>query len=43
MFLKVYAQGADPVEMRLFLHEGDRILSETWAYQYHPEAPGTLL
>ena len=43
VFLKVYAQGADPVEMQLFLHEGDRMLSETWAYQYHPEAPGTLL
>jgi glucans biosynthesis protein len=28
--------GADPVEMRLFLRAGDKILSETWAYQYHP-------
>lgn len=28
--------GSDPVEMRLFLRAGDKILSETWAYQYHP-------
>jgi glucans biosynthesis protein len=28
--------GSDPVEMRLFLRSGDKILSETWAYQYHP-------
>ena len=28
--------GAEPVEMRLFLRNGERTLSETWAYQYHP-------
>jgi glucans biosynthesis protein len=26
----------DPVEMRLFLKNGDQPLSETWLYQYHP-------
>ncbi len=28
--------GSDPVEMRLFLRAGDKILSESWLYQYHP-------
>jgi periplasmic glucans biosynthesis protein len=28
--------GSDPVEMRLFLRAGEKILSETWLYQYHP-------
>ncbi|MET0604940.1 MAG: glucan biosynthesis protein D [Beijerinckiaceae bacterium] len=28
--------GHDPVEMRLFLRLGDRILTESWLYQYHP-------
>jgi len=28
--------GAEPVEMRLFLRSGGKILSETWMYQYHP-------
>ena len=28
--------GADPVEMRCFLKNGDELLSETWAFQYHP-------
>jgi glucans biosynthesis protein len=28
--------GTEPVEMRLFLRSGEKILSETWAYQYHP-------
>ena len=28
--------GVDPVEMRLFLRAGKKILSETWLYQYHP-------
>ncbi|SFK01221.1 glucan biosynthesis protein [Methylocapsa palsarum] len=27
--------GPEPVEMRLFLRSGDKILSETWSYQYH--------
>ncbi len=29
-------EGADPVEMRLYLKNGDDTLSETWSYQYHP-------
>jgi glucans biosynthesis protein len=29
-------EGVEPVEMRLFLRQGDRILSETWMFQYHP-------
>jgi glucans biosynthesis protein len=28
--------GGDPVEMRAFLKIGDRVLTETWLYQYHP-------
>ncbi len=28
--------GVEPVEMRLFLRAGEKILSETWLYQYHP-------
>jgi glucans biosynthesis protein len=28
--------GVEPVEMRLFLRTGEKILSETWLYQYHP-------
>jgi periplasmic glucans biosynthesis protein len=28
--------GAEPVELRLYLRNGDNALSETWAYQYHP-------
>jgi glucans biosynthesis protein len=28
--------GAEPVEMRLFLRTGGQVLSETWLYQYHP-------
>ena len=29
-------QGPEPVEMRLFLKNGDETLSENWLYQYHP-------
>ncbi len=29
-------EGAQPVEMRLFLKNGEEILTETWLYQYHP-------
>jgi glucans biosynthesis protein len=32
------APTADPVELRLFLKAGDRTLTETWLYQYHPPA-----
>jgi len=28
--------GPDPVEMRLYLRAGEKTLSETWLYQYHP-------
>ena len=28
--------GEEPVELRLFLKAGDQVLTETWAYQYHP-------
>ena len=28
--------GTDPVEMRCVLKSGDEVLSETWAFQYHP-------
>jgi periplasmic glucans biosynthesis protein len=29
-------EGQEPVEMRLFLKAADKILSETWLFQYHP-------
>ena len=29
-------EGAEPVEMRLYLKNGDDFLSESWLYQYHP-------
>ena len=29
-------EGTEPVEMRLYLRNGDQVLSETWLYQYHP-------
>ncbi len=28
--------GDEPVEMRLFLKNGDEVLTENWLYQYHP-------
>ena len=28
--------GTEPVELRCFLKSGDRVLSETWLYQYNP-------
>ncbi|MBK1665457.1 glucan biosynthesis protein D [Rhodospirillum rubrum] len=28
--------GSEPVELRLFLRNGDKTLSESWVYQYHP-------
>lgn len=30
--------GPEPVELRLFLRNGDQVLSETWLYQYHPRS-----
>lgn len=32
------ADGTKPVELRLFLRNGEEILTETWLYQYHPAA-----
>lgn len=29
-------QGSAPVDMRLFLRNGDQTLTETWLYQFHP-------
>ena len=29
-------EGSEPVELRCYLRLGDKTLSETWAYQYHP-------
>jgi periplasmic glucans biosynthesis protein len=33
--------GPDPVELRLYLRLGNRTLTETWLYQYHPIDFGT--
>ena len=30
------ADGTDPIELRMFLKSGDKTLSETWSFQYHP-------
>ena len=30
------AEGGEPVELRCFLKAGEEVLSETWAFQYHP-------
>jgi glucans biosynthesis protein len=30
------AEGADPVEMRLFLRVEGKVVSESWLFQYHP-------
>ena len=38
VLFRVFADGDEPVEMRLFLKTGTETLSETWAYQYHPNA-----
>ncbi len=29
-------EGAEPVEIRAFLKLGDKVLTETWLFQYHP-------
>lgn len=36
----VHAQGSEPVDMRAFLRLKERALSETWMFQWFPEAPG---
>jgi glucans biosynthesis protein len=33
-------EGRDPVEMRCYLRVDDRVLTETWLYQYHPIPAG---
>ena len=33
----IAAKGEPPVELRLFLAEGDRTLSETWLFQHFPD------
>jgi glucans biosynthesis protein len=32
------ADGPEPVELRCYLKLGDKVLTETWLYQYHPQA-----
>jgi glucans biosynthesis protein len=34
-------EGAEPVELRLYLKAGERALSETWLYQFEPNAPNS--
>ena len=31
--------GEEPVDLRLYLHRGDEVLTETWLYQFHPSEP----
>lgn len=38
VFFKVFAEGDEPVEMRLFLKQATETLSETWCFQYFPSA-----
>ena len=35
-FFDLDAEGQEPVELRLYLKNGDKTLSETWMYQYLP-------
>ncbi len=35
-FFDVYADGAEPVDLRCYLRLGDTTLTETWLYQYTP-------
>lgn len=35
-------EGTEPVEIRLFLKNGNDTLSETWLYQYHPFKTGHI-
>ncbi|WP_294641638.1 glucan biosynthesis protein, partial [uncultured Aureimonas sp.] len=34
------AEGNDPVELRLYMRQGDKVLTETWAYQFLPASMG---
>lgn len=35
-YFDLQVEGPEPVELRCFLKFGDNVLTETWAYQYHP-------
>ncbi|MEZ5934268.1 MAG: glucan biosynthesis protein D [Alphaproteobacteria bacterium] len=35
-FFDLKVEGNDPVNLRLYLQLGDKTLTETWLYQYHP-------
>jgi len=35
-FFDLKVDGNDPVNLRLYLQLGDKTLTETWLYQYHP-------
>ena len=35
-FFDLTVEGNDPVNLRLYLQLGDKTLTETWLYQYHP-------
>ena len=35
-FFDLEVDGNDPVNLRLYLQLGDKTLTETWLYQYHP-------
>lgn len=37
-FFDLEAIGSEPVDLRAYLKRGDRALTETWIYQYFPEA-----
>lgn len=35
-FFDLHVEGKEPAELKLYLKEGDKVLSETWLYQYLP-------
>lgn len=35
-FFDLHSQGKEPVELRLYLKNAEKTLSETWIYQYLP-------
>jgi glucans biosynthesis protein len=39
VFFDLAADGRDPVDLRVFLRNGDRTLSETWLYLFEPPLP----
>lgn len=32
----ILARGSEPVDLKVYAHQGDRTVSETWVYQYFP-------